>query len=146
MFRGRSTHTLDSKGRLIIPARFREVLRAGYDDRLIITNLHRCLVAYPFEEWRLIENKTASLSAIDENVKAFLRLFISGAVECPLDRQGRVLIPPSLREYADLNKEIVLAGMLKNFEIWDKALWDEEINKSRENYPQLSATLAQIGI
>ncbi len=146
MFRGRSAHSLDSKGRIIIPARFREVLKARYDDGLVVTNLHRCLVAYPFEEWRLIENKAASLSDIDENVKAFLRIFISGAVECPLDRQGRVLIPPSLREYASLEKEVILAGMLKNFEIWDKALWDEEIKKSRDNYQQLTVTLAQIGL
>lgn len=146
MFRGRSTHSLDSKGRLIIPARFREVLKAEYDHRLIVTNLHHCLAAYPFERWCLIEDKVAALSDIDETVKSFLRLVISGAVECPLDRQGRILIPPSLREYAGLQKEIVLAGMLKNFEIWDKALWDEEIKKSQDNYPQTSVTLAQIGL
>ncbi len=141
MFRGRSTHSLDDKGRVMIPTRFREVLKAQYDDRLVITNRHSCLVAYPFEEWRLFENKAADLSDINEDVKAFLRLYVSGAVECPVDRQGRVLIPPSLREYASLGKEIVLAGMLKNFEIWDKSLWDEELNRARANYPHLSVNL-----
>ncbi len=145
MFRGRSSHSLDDKGRIIIPSRFREVLKAKYDDRLVVTNGQHCLVAYPFEEWRLIENKVASLSDIDENVQAFLRLFISGAVESPLDRQGRFLIPPSLREYASLDKEIILAGLVKKFEIWDKTLWDEEIAKARNNYQQLSTTLSQIG-
>ncbi|MFH1146811.1 MAG: division/cell wall cluster transcriptional repressor MraZ [Pseudomonadota bacterium] len=146
MFRGRSTHALDDKGRIIIPARFRDVLKAQYDDRLVITNLRLCLVAYPFEEWRSIEDKAASLSDIDEHVKAFLRLIISGAIECPVDRQGRVLVPPSLREYARLEKEIVLVGMLKHFEIWDKSLWDEEMQRSRDNYTQISAYMAQTGL
>lgn len=146
MFRGRSTHNLDDKGRLIIPARFREVLKAQHDDRLVITNLRRCLVAYPFEEWRSIENKAASLSDVDEHIKAFLRLIISGAAECPVDRQGRVLVPPSLREYARLEKEIVLVGMLKHFEIWDKSLWDEELKRSRDNYAEISAYMSQTGL
>lgn len=144
-FRGRSTHSLDDKGRLIVPARFREVFKAKYnDDRFILTNLRQCLVAYPWDEWRIIEDTATSVADIDENVKAFLRFFISGAVEISSDRQGRVLIPPSLREYAGLEKEIILAGLGKTFEIWDKARWDEEMEKTRTNFGQISKDVAQI--
>lgn len=144
-FRGRSTHNLDDKGRLIIPSRFREVFRARYnDERFILTNLRQCLVAYPWEEWRIIEDKAAAVSDIDESVKAFLRFFISGAVEVTLDRQARVLIPPSLREYAGLEKEIVLVGLVKNFEIWDKSLWDQELEKTRSNYDQITKNIVPL--
>ena len=97
MFRGRFEHTIDPKGRVSIPAKFRELLAEKYDDRLIITNFDRCLVAYPFEEWRTVEEKVTSLSMVKREVKAFQRFFLSGASECPIDKLGRILIPPTLR-------------------------------------------------
>ena len=146
MFRGRSVHTLDAKGRVRIPSRFREILKTQFDDRFIITNLDRCLIAYPLREWEKIEEKLGDLSFVRQDVKAFQRFFISGATECNFDKQGRVLIPQTLREHACLERETVLAGMVKSFEIWSKPLWDEEIKRSHENFGQITATLAELGI
>ena len=146
MFRGRSVHTLDAKGRMRIPSRFREILKTHYDDRLIITNFDRFLIAYPLQEWEKIEEKMGELSVVRQDVKAFQRFFISGATECNFDKQGRALIPQTLREHAGLDREAVLAGMVKNFEIWSKPLWDEEIQRSYENFGQITAALADLGI
>lgn len=146
MFRGRSVHTLDAKGRIRIPSRFREILKTRYDDRFVMTNLDRCLIAYPLQEWEIIEEKFGQLSLVRQDVKAFQRFFISGATECNFDKQGRVLIPQTLREHAALEREVVLAGLLKSFEIWSKPLWDEEIKRSHENFAQITSTLAELGI
>ncbi len=146
MFRGRFEHTIDAKGRVSIPAKFRELLAEKYDDRLIITNFDRCLVAYPYEEWRVLEEKISSLSLVKKEVKAFQRFFISGAVECPIDKLGRVLIPPSLRDYAQLEKNVIFAGMLKRFEIWSKERWIEEIKRSEEDFESIAAVLADLGL
>ncbi len=146
MFRGRSVHTLDAKGRIRIPSRFRETLKTIHDDRFIITNLDRCLIAYPLQEWEKIEEKLGELSFVRQDVKAFQRFFISGATECHFDKQGRVLIPQTLREHACLEREVVLAGMVKSFEVWSKPLWDEEIKKSHENFGQITEALSELGI
>lgn len=146
MFRGRFEHTIDRKGRISIPAKFRELLAEKYDDRLIITNLDRCLVAYPYEEWRSVEEKIGSLSMIKKEVKAFQRLFISGATECPIDKLGRVLLPPTLRNYASLERDVVLAGMGKMVEIWSRERWVEEIKRAEENFEGIRETLASLGI
>ena len=146
MFRGRSLHTLDVKGRIRIPSRFREIIKTLYDDRFIITNSDRCLVAYPLQEWERIEEKLGELSVVRQDVKAFQRFFISGATECNFDKQGRVLIPQTLREHACLEREAVLAGMLRSFEIWSKPLWDEEISRARDDFAEITTTLAELGI
>jgi MraZ protein len=146
MFRGRSIHTLDAKGRIRIPTRFRDFLKTRYEDRLVITNLDRCLVAYPLQEWEKIEEKLGSLSLVRQDVKAFQRFFISGATECNFDKQGRVLIPQTLREQASLDREVVLAGMLRSFEIWSKDSWDKEIKRAHDDFSQITATLAELGI
>jgi MraZ protein len=146
MFRGRSIHTLDAKGRIRIPTRFRDILKTRYEDRFIITNLDRCLVAYPLQEWEIIEEKLGSLSLVRQDVKAFQRFFISGATECSFDKQGRVLIPQTLREHASLEREVVLAGMLRSFEIWSKDYWDQEIKTAHDNFSQITTTLAELGI
>ena len=146
MFRGRSIHTLDAKGRIRIPTRFRDILKTRYDDRFVITNLDRCLIAYPLQEWEIIEEKLGSLSLVRQDVKAFQRFFISGATECNFDKQGRVLIPQTLREHASLEREVVLAGMLRSFEIWSKDYWDQEIKSAHDNFSQITTTLAELGI
>ena len=146
MLRGRSIHTLDAKGRIRIPTRFRDILKSRYDDRCIITNLDRCLIVYPLPEWEKIEEKLGELSLVRQHVKAFQRFFISGATECIFDKQGRILIPQALREHASLEREVVLAGMLKSFEIWSKPLWDQEIKSAHDNFAEITATLAELGI
>jgi len=146
MFRGRFEHTIDLKGRVSIPAKFRELLVEKYDDRLILTNFDRCLVAYPYPEWIVLEEKVSSLSMVKKETKAFQRFFISGATECPIDKLGRIVVPPTLREYAQLEKNVVFAGMLKKFEIWGKERWEEEISRSKENFEGISEALAELGI
>ena len=146
MFRGRFEHTIDSKGRISIPAKFRELLAEKYDERVMITNFDRCLVAYPYEEWRSMEEKISSLSIVKKEAKAFQRFFVSAAVECPIDKLGRILIPPTLRSYAQLEKEVVFAGMVKKFEIWSKERFLEEIQKAEENFEGMGETLATLGL
>ncbi len=146
MFRGRFEYTIDSKGRVSIPAKFRELLTEKYDDRLVLTNFDRCVVAYPYEEWRVLEERVSSLSMVKKETKAFQRFFISGATECPIDKLGRILIPPTLREYAQVERNVVFAGMLKKFEIWSKERWVEEISRSQENFEGISETLAGLGL
>ncbi len=138
MFRGRSAHMLDAKGRLSIPARFRDVLKANYDSKLILTNLPSCLAAYPFEEWRLIEEQFAKYSFGPPDIIKFKRYFLGAAVECPVDGQGRVLIPAPLRKEAGLQREVVLSGMLNYFEIWSKERLDEELASARDNFDKFS--------
>ena len=146
MFRGRYEHTIDSKGRVSLPAKFREVLKEKYDDQLIVTNLDGCLVAYPDEEWQVIEEKVSNMSIVRREVKAFQRFFISGAAECPVDKQGRILIPAGLRKYAELEKDIVFAGMTNKIEVWSKKRWSQEIAQVEENFDDLSTPLAELGL
>ena len=145
MFRGRSKHTLDEKGRLAIPARFKDTLKLKQENCLVVTNHLNCLWAFSKDDWRVIEDKAANLSLMDSAVKTYRRYFISGAQECPL-KQGRITIPPDLREIAGLNKELVLVGEMKLFEIWDKSKWEEEFQKARESFPDASQALSELGI
>jgi len=146
MFRGRYEHVIDSKGRVSFPVKFREVLNEKYDDRLIITNFINCLVAYPLAEWQLLEEKLSSMSMVRRDVKSFQRFFISGVAECNIDKQGRILIPPTLREYANLEKEVVFAGMIKQVEIWSKERWELEIATTKEKLGDISDALAELGL
>jgi MraZ protein len=145
-FRGQSVHRLDTKGRLRIPAKFREVLQNHYTDALMVTMMNECLVAYPPEVWEKIEAKVLDFSQVQPQQRAFIRYFISSAVECEFDNQGRILIPPLLRVQANLDQEVLLAGMLKNFEIWDRTTWDKHIQSSKENSQQIMESIAAIGL
>lgn len=146
MFRGRYEHTIDPKGRVSLPAKFRDVLNERYDDRLVITNFDSCLAAYPYDEWTLLEEKVSSLSMLNKDVKTFLRFFISGATECSIDKQGRILIPPTLRDYAKLEKDIVFAGEIKKIEIWSKNIWEQVFAKAKDDFDQVSEKLGDLGI
>ena len=126
MFRGSSFHTIDSKGRIIVPARFREIIKADDNNGIMISRMDSGLVAYTHTEWRKIETRILSLAEKSDNMRRFRRVFIGGAFECPCDKQGRILIPPMLRQYADLSREIVLVGVLDHFEIWSREKWEKE--------------------
>jgi len=132
MFRGSSFHTLDAKGRIIVPARFRDIIRAN-GDGVMVSRMDSCLLAYTFPEWRQIESRILALSEKSETMRRFRRVFIGGAFECACDKQERILIPPSLRQYAALDKEIVLVGVLDHFEIWSRDNWDRENTHMEED-------------
>lgn len=125
MFRGSSFHTIDQKGRIIVPARFRDIIKAD-GDGVMVSRMDKCLVAYTFDEWREIEIKILSLAEKNDSMRRFRRVFIGGAFQCPCDKQERILIPPTLREYAAFDREIVLVGVLDHFEIWSRENWDKE--------------------
>lgn len=144
MFRGRFEHTIDTKGRVSIPVKFRDVLNELYDSRLVVTTFDGCLIAYPFKEWKIFEERIAGLSEFKKDTRAFLRFFYSSAADCPIDRLGRILIPQPLRDYAKLEKEIVLIGAFKQFEIWGKETWSTaEAVTSKE---AISNMLERLGI
>ena len=145
MFRGRSKHTLDEKGRLAIPARFKQILKQKEESCLVVTNHLNCLWAFAKDDWRIIEEKAANLSLMDNHVNTYRRYFISGAQECPI-KQGRITIPPDLRQIAELGKEVMLVGELKLFEIWDKERWEEEFRRARTNFSEASQALSELGI
>ncbi len=104
MFRGRFEHTIDSKGRVSLPAKYREILSSSFNDRLVVTNFDSCLVAYPYEEWVKLEENLSQHSIMEEDVQTFLHYFVSGAAEATIDKLGRMLIPPHLRKHADWKK------------------------------------------
>jgi MraZ protein len=135
MLMGEYAHTLDKKGRVIIPARLRE----GLGDNFIITRgLDDCLFLYPLREWLNLENKLKSLPFTKAEARAFTRMFFSGASEVEIDKQGRVLIPPPLREHACLKRELVFIGVSNRAEIWSKENWEEYSNKSNLSFEQVA--------
>lgn len=145
-FRGQSVHRLDAKGRLRIPNKFREILQNHYKDALIITVGDKCLVAYPPQGWEEIEAKVHGFSQVQPDQRAFMRHFVSSAQECEFDNQGRILIPPFLRETAGLEQEVLLAGMLKSFEIWDKTAWEQQREWCRDNIGQIMDKISITGL
>lgn len=146
LFRGRFEFTIDEKGRLSIPSKFRDIVQQGHDGKLIVTNLPRCLVAYTPDQWESIESKASRLSTLNANVQSFLRYFYSGATECELDRQGRILVPPTLRSAADLQHQVVIAGMVNKIEIWSKERFDEEIKRAVDNFDSIIQELSDFGL
>jgi MraZ protein len=134
MFRGSSFHKIEPKGRIIIPARFRDVIKkGGGEEGVMVSRMDKCLVAYTFEEWSKIETRVLSLATKSESMRRFRRVFIGGAFECLCDKQERILIPPTLRQYAEFEKEIVMVGVLDHFEIWSRENWDKENLRMEED-------------
>jgi MraZ protein len=139
---------MTDKGRVSIPSKFREVCREKYGgETLIITNFDKCLVAYPLKEWNEIERKVSELPQFKQEVIFFLRYLMGGAVDCPLDGQGRVLIPQSLRNHARINRELIMIGMLTRIEIWSKEVWeDEEAGRAYDEFKKSRDILAGQGL
>ncbi len=113
---------------------------------LFITNFDGCLWTYPADEWRRVESQVATLSQFKSEVIALQRFFVSAAHECVLDSQGRILIPPTLRDYADLHREIVIVGMLRRFEIWSRPRWDSAFQEAEHRIGGVADRLAELGI
>ena len=143
MFMGEYLHTIDGKGRVIIPAKFREAL----GERFIATKgLDHCLFVYPMSEWTTLEQKLRTLPFTQQDVRAFVRFFFSGATECEVDKQGRILLPANLREYAQLVKDIVLVGVATRVEIWSQALWADYSKQAEAAYADAAESLVNLGI
>ncbi|NLI81191.1 MAG: division/cell wall cluster transcriptional repressor MraZ [Deltaproteobacteria bacterium] len=146
-FRGQTVSRLDTKGRLRIPNKFREVLQEHYSDTLMITILGKCLVAYPKAIWEeRIESKVENFSPVDPQQRAFMRYFVSSAELCQCDNHGRILIPQLLRDRAGIGQEVVLAGLLNSFEIWDRGAWDEELKRASDQHEQIMEKMAIVGL
>ena len=142
MFYGEYEHTIDRKGRLIIPSRFREVMKEHYTERFVATRgLDRCLFLFPEDEWRTQESKFRALSFTKQEARRFNRFYFSGAAELTCDRQGRVLIPPYLKEYAGIKRNVILVGVSNRIEIWDQEEWKKFYEQFKENYEQISEKL-----
>jgi MraZ protein len=121
MFMGEYNHTMDAKGRMIIPAKFRE----GLGEEFVVTKgLDGCLFGYPKEEWKILEEKIRALPLTNKEARKFSRFMLAGAAFCEVDKQGRILLPSVLREFAHLEKDVVLVGVSSRVEIWDKAAWN----------------------
>lgn len=148
MFRGRHEHSLDEKGRLAIPTRYRtDLIAPGEEEGIVVlTNFDRCLSAYPLKEWEQLERKLVQLPQFDPKIQAFQRFLISGAVECTLDKAGRILIPANLRQYSGIDRDCVLVGQLNKFEIWSQDRWNNEFTAVSDQFSSLAASLSQLGI
>ncbi len=132
MFRGVYEHQIDGKGRTSFPAKLRETLVGSYDDRLILTTaLDACLHAFPVREWEALEAALAKRNPMEPGVKSLLRLYVAPAQEVQVDKLGRVLVPPSLRAHAQLEREVVWAGMVKVIELWSKDGWAKAQEEAR---------------
>lgn len=140
MFRGSYQHTVDSKGRLSIPAKFREVLLGKGDDRIVITNFvvdgARCLDVYPLDEWMRFEEQIQSKPKFERRMVLFQNYYLGGACECLVDKQGRILIPPLMRRYANLKRDVVLVSALEKFRVWDQEAWKKMFAEAEEKLMQ----------
>lgn len=143
MFIGEYQHTLDSKGRIIIPSKFREGL--GYEF-VMTKGLDDCLFVYPKDEWKILEDKLKALPLTNRDARAFIRFFFSGATECILDKQGRVVIPANLREHSKLQKDSVIIGVSTRIEIWSKDRWENYIDDDNLSYDIIAEKMAELGI
>ena len=141
MFMGEYNHIIDAKGRLIIPARFRELLGEEF---ILTKGLDGCLSIYPMDAWEAFETKLRALPLTNKNARTFTRFFVAGATNCELDRQGRILVPQTLREFAGLEKEVVLTGNLDRIEISSKEKWSENCNY--DDMDSIAESMQDMGI
>ncbi|HIJ91511.1 MAG TPA: division/cell wall cluster transcriptional repressor MraZ [Deltaproteobacteria bacterium] len=145
-FRGRSEHALDAKGRLNIATRFRESLRSQGDERLMVTPWHNCIRAYPLPHWEELEMTLLAQGQKRPETVKLIRYMIGGAEECVLDKQGRILLPATLREDCSIKKEVVANGMITYFEIWDKEIWEAENKPTGESFQNFEQVLLEMGL
>jgi MraZ protein len=129
MFRGQFEHSIDAKGRVSLPARFRDALLGQGDGRFILTPapFDPCLHLHPMRAWEEFEKKIAELPSLDPHIVRFRRIYVSAAIECELDRVGRVLVPPHLREKTSLSRDVLWAGMGRTIELWSKDAWNASL-------------------
>lgn len=147
-FSGKYYYTVDPKGRIIIPAPFREIISSNYSAKLYISNapFDKCLFIYPLEEWNRLQEQVRSKPRSDEAIRFFLRRVIASAVETEMDKQGRILVPAALREDANINANVVLAGQIEKIELWDRNEWDTLYDPSKIDRKIIEEKLAAYGL
>jgi MraZ protein len=147
-FSGKHYKSLDSKGRLIVPAPFREILSSNHSSKLIITNevFDKCLSAYPADEWQKLLDKVYGMPQTSDAVKYYMRRVIGSAVECDVDKQGRVLVVPALRVDAGLNGEVVLIGLGNRIEVWDKSGLEDVADPSKIDRQAFKEEFINLGL
>lgn len=142
MFIGEYKHSIDNKNRVIIPSKYRE----GLGELFMLTKgIDNCLSIYPYSEWAIFEQKLKSLPMTNKNARRFTRFFLSGAVECKIDKQGRILITSSLKEYAGISKDVYFIGMGDRIEVWSSEEWDK-YNEDDFDANELAEQMADLGI
>jgi len=138
---GEYQHNLDDKGRVIVPSKFRE----GLGETFVMTRgLDQCLFVYPQSEWEILEAKLKSLPMTRADARSFVRFFFSGATECELDKQGRIVIPTLLREYAHLEKDIVVLGVSNRVEIWGRDHWKQYATEAADSFVETAEKLVDL--
>jgi len=143
VFIGEYEHTVDVKGRIIMPSKLRE----NIGEKFIITKgLDKCLFAYSKSEWANFEEKLKTLPLTNKNARDFVRFFLSGAVECEIDKQGRFLVPANLRTYANIDKEIVIIGVGTRLEIWNKESWNNYSSEENISADEIAENMTMLGI
>lgn len=144
MFYGEYLHNIDRKGRLIFPARFREVAKANFIERFFVTRgLDKCLFLFSEEDWKALEQRFKSLSFTKQQTRRFNRLYFSGAVEIIPDKQGRILLPSFLKEFAEIKREVVIVGVSNRIEIWDRKSWQEYYAASVDSFEDIAEGLLE---
>jgi MraZ protein len=150
LFRGRYEHAIDAKGRTSVPSRFREVMTAQGDSKLVLTTgLDTCLVAYPMAEWLAFEKRLSALPQFDADVVTLKRIYVSGAVECDVDKVGRLLIPAPLRKHAALKRDALWAGMGGYIELWAKEAFEDlrkDVLSDEDRRLGIARRLAELGL
>lgn len=143
MFIGEFTHAVDVKGRMSIPAKFRENLGETF---FITKGLDHCLFVFPESEWRVFEEKLKTLPLTNKNARAFVRMFFAGATEGSFDKQGRILVPQPLRDHAAIDKEVVVIGVGERIEIWSNQNWESYNDPDNISYDEIAEQMAELGI
>lgn len=142
MFYGEYYHQIDRKGRLILPSKIRETAKSNFVDKFFITRgLDKCLFMFSEDEWRSQEQKFRSISFTKSEARKFNRLYFSGATDIAFDKQGRILIPPYLKDFAAIKKDVVIIGVSDRIEIWSKDIWVEFYSESRDAFEEISEKL-----
>jgi len=145
MFYGEFEHSIDRKGRLILPAKFREVDKNQFVEKFFVTRgLDKCLFMFSEEEWRSQENKFKSMPFTKQQTRTFNRLLFSGAVEASFDKQGRILLPQYLKDFADIKKDVMIVGVSNRIEIWAKDKWQEYFTNTRQSFEEIAEKLMDV--
>ncbi len=143
MFIGEFHHTIDQKGRLFIPVKFRQKLSRG---AVVTRGLDNCLFLYPVEEWKKLADKLVKLPISKANTRAFSRLMLAGAMNVQIDKQGRIILPDYLRKYASLKKKVVIAGLFNRLEIWDEESWEKYKSNTEKSSSDIAEALGELGV